>query len=166
MGNRVSLLFLLLGVASLEAGPFYTVEILGSLGSGAALAAGINRSGNAVGWITDSQGNVNPVSFLNGQTTASGSGGQANAINNGGVAVGTLFSAGGPSVVEWAAGQTASLGVAGYGTAINNAGQVAGDTSGPTVNCTRSSGAMARWWIWELWADRRARLMASMQRAR
>jgi probable HAF family extracellular repeat protein len=126
MGNRVSLLFLLLGVASLEAGPLYTVEILGSLGSGTALATGINSSGNAVGWITDWQGNVNPVSFLNGQAAVLGSDGQANAINNGGVAVGTLFSAGGPGVVEWAAGQTASLGIAGYGTAINNAGQVAG----------------------------------------
>jgi probable HAF family extracellular repeat protein len=48
----------LLGVSSLEAG-LYTVEILGSLGSGAALATGINNSGSAVGWITDSQGNVN-----------------------------------------------------------------------------------------------------------
>ena len=125
MGNRVSLLFLLLGMASLEAGPLYTVASLGSLGAGAALTTGINNSGTAVGWITDSQGNVNPVSFLNGQAAAFGSGGQANAINNGGVAIGTLFTAGGPSVVEWSGGHATSLGVAGYGTAINDAGQVA-----------------------------------------
>jgi probable HAF family extracellular repeat protein len=126
MGNRVSLLFLLLGMASLEATSLYTVESLGSLGAGAALATGINSSRTAVGWVTDSQGNVNPVSFLNGQAAALGSGGQANAINNGGVAVGTLFTGGGPSVVEWSGGHTTSLGVAGYGTAINSAGQVAG----------------------------------------
>jgi probable HAF family extracellular repeat protein len=127
MGNRVCLiLFLLLGGASLGAGPLYTVESLGLLGAGAALPTAINSSGSAVGWITDSQGNVNPVQFLNGQATALGTGGQANAINNNGVAVGTLFSAGSPEVVEWAAGQIASLGIAGYGTAINNAGQVAG----------------------------------------
>lgn len=126
MGNRVSLLFLLLGVASVEAASLYTVESLGSLGAGAALATGINSSGTAVGWVTDSQGNVNPVSFLNGQAAALGSSGQANAINNGGVAVGTLFTGGGPSVVEWSGGHMTSLGVAGYGTAINDAGQVAG----------------------------------------
>jgi probable HAF family extracellular repeat protein len=117
---------LLLGMASLEAGPLYTVQSLASLGAGAALTTGINNSGTAVGWITDSQGNVNPVSFLNGQAAAFGSGGQANAINNGGVAIGTLFTAGGPGVVEWFGGHATSLGVAGYGTAINDAGQVAG----------------------------------------
>jgi probable HAF family extracellular repeat protein len=127
MGNRVCLmLFLLLSAVSLKGGPLYTVEILGSLGAGAALPTGINNSGNAVGWITDSQGNVNPVQFLNGQATALGLGGQANAINNNGIAVGTQFSGGSPGVTEWAAGQSASLGIAGYGTAINDAGQVAG----------------------------------------
>jgi probable HAF family extracellular repeat protein len=126
MGNRVSFLFLLLGMASLDAASLYTVESLGSLGAGAALTTGINGSGTAVAWVTDSQGNVNPVSFLNGQVSMLGSGGQANAINNGGVAIGTLFTGGGPSVVEWSTGHTVSLGVAGYGTAINSAGQVAG----------------------------------------
>jgi probable HAF family extracellular repeat protein len=132
MGNRVSLLFfLLLGTASLEAASLYTVESLGFLGTGAALATGVNSSGAAVGWVTDSHGNVNPVSFLKGQAAALGSGGQANAINNGGVTVGTLFTGGGPSVVEWSGGQMTSLGVAGYGTAINNAGQVAGGYVAP-----------------------------------
>jgi MYXO-CTERM domain-containing protein len=126
MGNRISLIFLVLGMASLEAGPLYTVQSLGSLGAGAALTTGINSSGMAVGWATDSQGNVNPVSFLNGQAAAFGNGGQANAINDGGMAIGTLFTAGGPSVVEWFGGHATSLGVAGYGTAINDAGQVAG----------------------------------------
>jgi probable HAF family extracellular repeat protein len=116
----------LLHLGSLHAGPLYTIETLGALGPGAALPAGINNSGNAVGWVTDWQGNVNPVYFANGQTMALGSGGQANAINNSGVAVGTLFSSGGPEVTQWAAGQTNSLGIAGYGTAINNSGQVAG----------------------------------------
>lgn len=91
-------------MASLEAASLYTVESLGSLGAGAALTMGINSSGTAVGWVTDSQGNINPVSFLHGQTAAFGSNGQANAINNSGVAIGTLFTGGDPSVVEWSAG--------------------------------------------------------------
>ncbi len=127
MGNRVSLILLLLAsVDFVHADPLYSIETLGALGSGAALPTGINSSGNAVGWITDWQGNVNPAYFANGQTMTFGSGGQSNAINNNGVAVGTLFSGGNPEVTQWAAGQTTSLRIAGYGTAINNSGQVAG----------------------------------------
>ena len=97
MGNRGSLILLLLASADLlhldlvHADPLYTIETLGALGSGAALPTGINSSGNAMGWITDWQGNVNPVYLSNGHATAFGSNGQANAINNNGVAVGTLF---------------------------------------------------------------------------
>jgi probable HAF family extracellular repeat protein len=145
MGNRVSLLFVLLGMASLDAASLYTVESLGSLGAGAALTTGINGSGTAVGWVTDSEGNVNPVSFLNGQAAALASNGQANAINNSGVAIGTLFTAGGPTVMEWSGGHVASLGVAGYGTAINDGGQVAGgyiQSDGPLHAFTWSNGAL------------------------
>lgn len=120
MGNRVSLAIVsfFLAATGLHSTPVYSVQSLG-----AGMPTGVNSSGAAVGWLTDSQGNTNPIYFLNGQL---GSGGQASAINDAGVAVGTVFTASGPSVVQWSLGQTTSLGISGYGTAINNQGQVAG----------------------------------------
>src|SRR5258708_4693044 len=94
----------LLGAAAVNADPVYSIRSLGSLGSGAASATGINNSGAAVGWVTDAQGNVNPVSFSNGQAMAFGSNGQANAINDSGIAVGTSFLGNDPSVFEWSNG--------------------------------------------------------------
>jgi probable HAF family extracellular repeat protein len=123
--------FCLLGSRALSADPVYSIQTLGSLGSGAAMATGMNNSGAAVGWVTDAQGNVNPTSFSNGQATALGIGGQANAINDAGVAVGTSFPGNSPGVFEWSNGNATALGIAGYGTTINNAGQVAGGYIAP-----------------------------------
>jgi probable HAF family extracellular repeat protein len=117
--------FFLGGPSKLAAGPIYNVVDLGSLGSGAAMPAGINNSGTAVGFVTDPYGNQIPVTF-NGTANSLGGYGQANAVNDSGTIVGTQFTNSNPNVTEWSNGQSKSLNIAGYGTAINNSGEVAG----------------------------------------
>jgi probable HAF family extracellular repeat protein len=135
--STVVFLSFLGGPRLLEAGPLFnlqgfSIESLGPLASGGALPTGINNSGAAVGWIVDAQGNLNAVSFANGQTSSLGAvGAQANAINVNGAAVGTSYAGGSsPQVTEWANGQTSYLGIAGYGMAINGTGQIAGSHIG------------------------------------
>ncbi len=121
---------LLLSTGSLiEAGPIYSVQMLGPLGSGAAAVSAINNSGLTVGFVTNTQGYQVPVAFSNGQASPLAGYGQANGVNDAATAIGTSYPSGTsniPSVTEWANGQATKLNVSGYGVAINNAGQVAG----------------------------------------
>lgn len=129
----VPLCFLLLSGPSLvEAGPIYSVQTLGPLGSGAAAVSAINNSGLTVGFVTNTQGYQVPVSFSNGQASPFTGYGQANGVNGSGSVIGTSYTNNAPSVTEWANGQATNLGISGYGVGINNAGQVAGgyNTSG------------------------------------
>jgi probable HAF family extracellular repeat protein len=103
----------------------YLIQNLGSLGAGNAMPTGINTSGIAVGFMTDSGGNSIPVMF-DGQTNSLAGIGQANGINSAGTIVGTSYLNNAPLVTEWSNGQSMNLGIPGYGTAINDAGQVAG----------------------------------------
>lgn len=116
--------FFLGGPSRLAAGPIYSVVDLGSLGSGAAMPAGINNSGTAVGFVTDINSNQIPVTFT-GTVNSLGGYGQANGINDAGTVIGTEWSNGNPSVTEWSNGESKNL-LPGYGTGINNAGEVVG----------------------------------------
>lgn len=110
-----------------RADTLYSIQNLGSLGSGNAQPTAINNSGVAVGFTTDPSGNMTPQIFNgNGQPTSLPGIGQANGINSAGTVVGTTYSGNAPSVTEWSNGQATNLGIAGYGTGINDAGQVAG----------------------------------------
>ncbi len=120
-------LSLILGGSSrLEASPFFTVQKLGALGSSAALASGLNSSGQAVGFVTTSSGDQTPVLFGSGTATQLGGVGVASGINDAGVVVGTTYSQNVPTVTEWSNGQSKTLGITGYGTSINNSGEIAG----------------------------------------
>lgn len=110
---------------NVNADSLYTLENLGSLGTGAALTTGINSSGAAVGFTTDPYGNSIPTVF-NGQANALPGYGEASGINSSGTIIGTTYLNSGTSVTEWSNGKANNLGIAGYGTAINDAGQVAG----------------------------------------
>jgi probable HAF family extracellular repeat protein len=125
-------LILLSGLSLLEAGPIYSVQMLGPLGSSAAAVSAINNSGLTVGFVTNTQGYQVPVSFSNGQTNPFSGYGQANDINAAGTVIGTSYTNNTPYVTEWSNGQATNLGISGYGVGINNAGQVAGgyNTSG------------------------------------
>ena len=112
-------------VANGRADALYSIQNLGSLGTGNAQPTAINNSGVAVGFTTNPSGNLTPEIF-NGQTTSLPGIGQANGINSAGTVVGTTFSGNAPSVTEWSNGQATNLGISGYGTGINDAGQVAG----------------------------------------
>ena len=122
----LSSLFLLSGPSLLDAGPIFSVQTLGSLGSSAGTVSAINNSGVTVGFVTNIQGNQVPVSFNGGQANALSGYGQANGVNGTGTVVGTSFTNNVPSVTEWSNGQTTNLHIPGYGVAINSAGQVAG----------------------------------------
>jgi len=120
--------FFLLGPSQLEAGPIYSLQNLGSIGSGAGAVTAINSSGTVVGFVTNATGNQTPVAF-NGsaQVLSSQAQGQANGINSTGTVVGTYSPNNqSPSVAEWSNGQMTNLGITGYGTAINDSGQIAG----------------------------------------
>ena len=109
----------------LNAGPVYSIQNLGSLGTGAALVTAINSSGAAVGYVTSNSNQV-PVSFSGGTANPLGGSGQANGLNDSGTAVGTSYSStGSPSVAEWSNGQITNP-ISGYGTGINNAGEIVG----------------------------------------
>lgn len=122
--------FLAVLPVGLNAASEYAVRNLGSLGNGAAMTAAINRSGTAVGFITDSQGNQVPVCF-DGAANPLGGIGQANGLNDAGSVVGTSFSNGSPYVTEWVQGQAKDLGFKGYATSINNSGEIAGGYQTP-----------------------------------
>ncbi len=109
----------------LNAQPVYSIENLGSLGSGAAMVGGINSSGAAVGFVTSSQGDKVPVTLDGGINILAGFG-QANGLNDLGTVVGTSYLNGVPYVTEWSNGLSTNLGIAGFGTSINNTGEVAG----------------------------------------
>jgi probable HAF family extracellular repeat protein len=118
--------FFLCGPRLIEAGPIFSVQILGSLGSGAGKVSAINSSGSTVGFVTNAQGDQVPASFNGGQANPLNGYGQANGINSAGTVIGTSYSNNTPYVTEWSNGQATNLGISGYGIAINNAGQVAG----------------------------------------
>lgn len=121
------LLLCLSGSLSLRAGPIFTIQQLGALGDGQAKASGINNAGQAVGWMTDAQGDMSALSFGNGQANALSGIGQANAINDSGLIAGTSYNlANTPAVTTWLNGRENVLSVNGYGTAVNGAGQIAG----------------------------------------
>lgn len=117
--------FFLGGPSRLAAGPIYSVVDLGALGTGAAMPAGLNSSGTAVGFVTNVSGNQVPVSF-NGQASPLGGVGQASGVNDAGTVVGTQMAGANPILTEWSNGQSTNLNISGYGTGINNAGQVVG----------------------------------------
>ncbi len=122
----VALLFFFLGGSPVaEASSIYSVVNLGNLGNGAALVSGLNDAGVAVGFLTDSQGNLTPI-LLNGQPTALPGYGEASGINSSGTVVGTSLSSSGPTVTIWSNGQATNLNISGYGTGINNSGEVTG----------------------------------------
>jgi probable HAF family extracellular repeat protein len=118
--------FFLCGPSLTVAGPIFSVQTLGTVGSGAGTVSAINNSGSSVGFITSVQGNQVPVSFSGGQGIQLSGYGQANGINSSGTVIGTSYLNNTPYVTEWSNGQATSLGVVGYGVAINDAGQVAG----------------------------------------
>lgn len=118
--------FFLSGPPCLKAGPIFSVQNLGALGSSAATVSSINSSGLATGFVTDTYGNQIPVSFSGGQANPLGGYGQANGVNAAGTIIGTSFSNNNPYVSEWSNGKTMNLGIPGYGVAINNADEVAG----------------------------------------
>lgn len=122
--------FLLTTPLQVNADGLYSIQNLGSLGSGNALPAGINSSGVAVGYTTDFQGNTIPTTFTGTINSLPGIG-EANGINSAGTVVGTTYLNNAPSVTEWSNGQATNLGVSGYGTAINSAGQIAGGVETP-----------------------------------
>ncbi len=108
-----------------KADGIYSIQSLGTVGAGNAVVTGINSSGVAVGFTTDSEGNSIAATF-NGQTNSLAGIGQANGINSAGTVIGTSYSGNSPLVTEWSNGQATNLGISGYGTSINDAGQVAG----------------------------------------
>jgi probable HAF family extracellular repeat protein len=136
--------FLLGGPRLLEAGPIFSLQILGSLGSGAGTVSAINSSGSTVGFVTNVQGNQVPASFNGGQANPLNGYGQANGINSAGTVIGTSYSNNAPYVTEWSNGQVTNLGMSGYGVAINDAGQVAGgyNTSTGLLHAFVSSNGM------------------------
>jgi len=125
---RASAVFSALLLMALEAAgdPLYSVENLGSLGSGMSMTAAINSSGVAVGFTISPQGNQTPEVF-SGQAQALPGTGEATGINSAGTIVGTTYANGGQSVTEWSNGQATNLGISGWATGINNAGQVTGE---------------------------------------
>lgn len=121
----VAAFFLASATGQVKADGLYSIQNLGSIGAGNAMVTGINSSGAAVGFTTDSQGNSIPATF-NGQTNSLAGIGQANGINSAGTVVGTSYVSNVPFVTEWSNGQAMNLGISGYGTSINDTGQIAG----------------------------------------
>ncbi len=117
--------FVISAAFQVHADGLYSIQNLGSLGAGNAMVTGINSSGVAVGFTTDSQGN-SAAAVFNGQTNSLSGIGQANGINSGGTVIGTSYLNNAPLVTEWSNGQATNLGISGYGTSINDGGQVAG----------------------------------------
>jgi len=109
----------------LQAGPLFSVAILGDLGTGAALPTAMNSSGTAVGFYTDASGYQDPAVF-NGTRAQLGANGSATAINDSGTVIGYSYSGASTVVTEWSGGHGASLGITGWGMAINNSGEIAG----------------------------------------
>src|SRR5438270_11868062 len=107
-------LLLLSGPSLIEAGPIYSVQTLGPLGSSAAAVSAINNSGLTVGFVTNTQGYQVPVSFSNGQANPFAGYGQANGVNAAGTVIGTSYlsnTSNIPYVTEWANGQVTNLGI-------------------------------------------------------
>ena len=95
--TRCAGLLLCLGFV-LAAGPIYTVADLGSLEGGSTQAFAVNNAGVAVG--TSRSPSQTPLAFLSQDGVATvldgpGLGSQANGINNGGDAAGTVWTSGG-----------------------------------------------------------------------
>lgn len=111
------------GTISASASSLYSMQELGSIGSG--MASGFT-SGQAVGYVIDSEGYQIPAMFSGGQATLLPGTGEANAINGAGLIAGTTYQGNSPSVATWTNGQLTTLGIAGYGTALNDSGQIAG----------------------------------------
>ncbi len=126
---------LLWGALASQAATVYSVQNLGALGTGWGTVSGINSSGAAVGFVTNSAGVQVPVCFNCGPLNPANTLGQANAVNDRGAVVGSSLGA----VTEWSNGQSTGVYVngsqplTGSAMAINNAGQIAGGYQAPNT---------------------------------
>ena len=111
---------------ALIAGPVYSIQNLGALGTGVSQLGGINSSGMAAGFVTTAQGDLAAESFANGTVTVLATNALALGVNDSGVIAGSTYAGLDPTVAEWTNGKMTKLNIPGYATGINNAGQVAG----------------------------------------
>ena len=117
-----------------QAGPFYGVVDLGTLGGGESYGAGLSSTGSVAGWSADPAGDLRAFSFSGAMVGLSGgSESQANGVNASGTVAGTVYTNGQAQATVWEAGNPVSLGTLGgsqsYATAINDRGQVVGSAS-------------------------------------
>jgi probable HAF family extracellular repeat protein len=116
---------LLIAVCFAAAGSIYTLTDLGTLGGPAAMAAGVNGSGQAVGTMLDPYGYMHAFSST-GPLNSTGES-EAAGINNRGQIAGTQFFNGQSYATVWNNGVATTMGGAGsFALAINNSGDVAG----------------------------------------
>jgi probable HAF family extracellular repeat protein len=126
--SRISLLALL-SIATVGAGPIYTITDLGTLGGSSSQAFGISATGQAVGAATTA-GFLHPFSSFGGgltDLTGSAAEGIASGVNSAGTIVGTQYFKGVAYASEWTNGAAQTIaGASSYGMAINDSGAVAG----------------------------------------
>ena len=120
-----------------QAGPFYRVIDLGTLGGGESYGAGLSSTGSVAGWSADPAGDLRAFSFSGAMAgLGGGSESQARGINASGTVAGTAYTNGQAQATVWQAGNPVSLGTLGgsqsYATAINDRGQVVGSASDAT----------------------------------
>ncbi|HVT93796.1 MAG TPA: DUF3466 family protein [Bryobacteraceae bacterium] len=127
------LLFLAILPAVASATAITSVDNLGSLGSGESVAYGINVSGLAVGWSTNSDGITNafgangPGSLFDFSALASGAESYAYGVNSAGAVAGVFYENGESHGAIWTAGGgMADLGPGSIATTINDSGVAAG----------------------------------------
>jgi probable HAF family extracellular repeat protein len=118
---------------TLRAGPIYSVNDLGTLGSSSAIGFKINNSGTVVGWAESIYGYSQAFQSTNGGTlqtlpSLSASDSFAMGINSAGVIAGTAYVDGQPHGVIWNGNgpTTTDLGAGIYATGINDPGVVVG----------------------------------------
>ena len=122
---------------SAQAGTFFGVTDLGSLGGGETHGAGLSSTGSAAGWSSDPAGDLRAFSFSGAMVgLGGGSASQAQGINESGTVAGTVYVNGQAQATIWKDGNPVPLGTLGgsdsYATAINNQGRVVGSASDAT----------------------------------